>query len=245
MLALALALILAGSTWSAASAAAAAAASERGGGGGELQLWGPGAADPDTFSPIWPSPKHATNGSVSLRVCPATFRFSIAEGNSSVLTAAVARYRSLMFAWGPCEEQGSVSVPELAGVHISVADIDDRAMQLHADESYSLEVSAAGEANLTANTTWGALRGLETLSQLVEWRAEADAYTYSGEYTTNPSILAQFGGILYEIVIPRSRYELRLAPWSITDQPRFPYRGALVDTARHWLSIPALLVRCN
>lgn len=67
-------------------------------------------------------------------------------------------------------------------------------MQLHADESYNLTVPEDGSAaTLAAATTWGALRGLETLSQLIEWR-DAPA-----------------------------RYELRLAPHTIRDAPRFPY----------------------
>jgi hypothetical protein len=69
----------------------------------EAQMWGPGAADPDSFSPVFPSPAAAINGSTTLRVRPATVRFSVAAGSSSVLTAAVARYRAIMFAWGPGE----------------------------------------------------------------------------------------------------------------------------------------------
>ena len=177
------------------------------------QEWGPGSADPDMFSPIFPSPQSATNGSVALRVRPAGLRFTVASGSSGVLTAAVARYRKIMFAWGSGEGVQQVAGPELAAVTISVADGDDRAMQLGADESYILTIpaTAAATASLTANTTWGALRGLETLSQLVEWREEAQGY------------------------------RLRMAPWAIADRPRFPYRGALIDTARHFLSVPALL----
>ncbi len=100
---------------------------------------------------------------------PAGLRFSVASGSSGVLTAAVARYRKIMFAWGSGEGVQQVAGPELAAVTISVADGDDRAMQLGADESYILTIpaTAAATASLTANTTWGSLRGLETLSQLV------------------------------------------------------------------------------
>ena len=78
------------------------------------QEWGPGSADPDMFSPIFPSPQSATNGSVALRVRPAGLRFTVASGSSGVLTAAVARYRKIMFAWGSGEGVQQVAGPELA-----------------------------------------------------------------------------------------------------------------------------------
>ncbi len=105
-----------------------------------------------------------------------------------------------MFAWGSNRFAGGAALAdELSVVRIDVTDGNDRAMQLHDDESYTLKVPLGGNtATLFAATTWGALRGLETLSQLVEWRAE------SGDY------------------------ELRMAPWEIQDAPRFPYRGVLI-----------------
>ena len=58
---------------------------------------------------------------------------------------------------------------------------------------------------------WGALHGLQTFLQLVACSAE-------------PSGLAVAG-----------------APWAIADAPRFPHRGLLLDTSRHFLPVPALL----
>eukprot|EP01046_Picozoa_sp_COSAG06_P020365 COSAG06_NODE_1487_length_9296_cov_19.025226_10_plen_224_part_00 len=170
-----------------------------GAGSAAVSEWGPGSADPDMFSPILPSPAAASNGSATLTVSPA-LSFTIKAGNSSVLRAAFTRYRALMFAWGPERPADTPSPGEtLSVVHVSVANGDDSAMQLHADESYTLKIpDSGGAASLAANTTWGALRGLETLSQLVEWREEP------------------------------GRYELRMAPWEIEDSPRFPYRGALI-----------------
>src|SRR5688572_22819019 len=67
------------------------------------------------------------------------------------------------------------------------------------DESYELEVSAT-QIRLTAPTTVGAMRGLETLLQLLE--GDRDGFYF-------PAV-------------------------SISDRPRFPWRGLMVDSARHF-----------
>ncbi|MBL5863391.1 beta-N-acetylhexosaminidase [Serratia fonticola] len=74
------------------------------------------------------------------------------------------------------------------------------------DESYQLKVTPQG-ATLTANTRFGALRGMETLLQLVRT---------DGENTFMPLV-------------------------NITDVPRFPWRGVLLDSARHFLPVEDIL----
>ena len=90
-------------------------------------------------------------------------------------------------------------------------------LQIHADhgrqavqklgeeESYELTVSDSG-AKLTAPTTLGVLRGLQTFLQLVQ-------ITPAG--FTPPSV-------------------------TIKDQPRFPWRGTLIDVSRHFIPIEVL-----
>ncbi|WP_431223953.1 beta-N-acetylhexosaminidase [Serratia sp. L9] len=74
------------------------------------------------------------------------------------------------------------------------------------DESYRITVTPQG-ATLNANTRFGALRGMETLLQLVQT---------DGENTFIPLV-------------------------SITDVPRFPWRGVLLDSARHFLPLEDIL----
>ena len=76
------------------------------------------------------------------------------------------------------------------------------------DESYELEVGPR-QAVLRAATGLGALRGLETMLQLVTGDAEG-------------------------WFLPAVR---------ITDRPRFPWRGLLIDVCRHW--IPGDVVKRN
>jgi hexosaminidase len=85
----------------------------------------------------------------------------------------------------------------------------DHALQpvqkLGEDESYELTITDSG-AKLTAPTTLGVLRGLQTFLQLVQ---------------INPTGFA----------VPAV---------TIKDQPRFPWRGTLIDVSRHFIPIDAL-----
>lgn len=73
------------------------------------------------------------------------------------------------------------------------------------DESYSLEITPK-QAKITASTTVGAMRGLETLLQLLE-RDESGFYF--------PAVV-------------------------INDKPRFPWRGLMIDSARHFQPVEVI-----
>jgi hypothetical protein len=84
-------------------------------------------------------------------------------------------------------------------------------LTIAADESYTLTIPADGSpATITAATNFGAYWGLQTLAQAVRFDFDARGY-----------------------VVPAS-------PVSITDKPKFAWRGILVDTDRHWLSLRSL-----
>ena len=70
------------------------------------------------------------------------------------------------------------------------------------NESYRIDITRR-QAMLTAPTVIGALRGLETLLQLLD--ADRNGYYFPGV--------------------------------QIDDQPRFPWRGLLIDVARHFQTI--------
>ena len=78
--------------------------------------------------------------------------------------------------------------------------------QADSDERYQLSVTSDG-VTLTANTRFGAMRGMETLLQLIQ---------NGSRHTAIP-------------------------PVSIEDVPRFPWRGLLLDSARHFMPLPDIL----
>jgi len=77
--------------------------------------------------------------------------------------------------------------------------------QLGDDESYTLEINEK-QAKINAQTTVGAMRGLETFLQLLE--ADKDGFYF-------PSV-------------------------TINDKPRFPWRGLMIDSARHFQPVEVL-----
>jgi hexosaminidase len=77
---------------------------------------------------------------------------------------------------------------------------------LNMNENYSLTITTNG-AILDSPAIWGAIRGLETFSQLVR-------HVGVNQFTINED--------------------------SINDFPRFPHRGLLVDTSRHYIPVDIL-----
>ncbi|XP_074310623.1 beta-hexosaminidase 3 [Silene latifolia] len=102
----------------------------------------------------------------------------------------------------------------LKGVNVVVHSSSDE-LHYDVDESYNLSVPVAGSgkpafASIEANTVYGALHGLQTFSQICEYN------------------------------IRTRLVEIRFVPWTVIDEPRFPYRGLLIDTARHYLPLPVI-----
>eukprot|EP00045_Choanoeca_perplexa_P018020 m.274610 g.274610 ORF g.274610 m.274610 type:complete len:647 (+) comp17690_c0_seq3:36-1976(+) len=158
------------------------------------------------FPPIWPMPAAFTNGSTTVVVDSVNFKFS-ATTTSKDLTAAFDRYQPLFFPNIANTPTGSNVV---TGVEVTVEDVSGE-LQLETNESYILTIpDNGGMASITAPTVFGAMHGLETLSQLISFDFDAQSY------------------------------KVAAAPWTINDKPRFAHREVLVDTARHFQALPAL-----
>ncbi|KAG6395298.1 hypothetical protein SASPL_145940 [Salvia splendens] len=170
-----------------------------------------GADDSPTY--IWPLPSQYTSGNQTLTVNPNLTLFTSGNGGGSrIVSEAFDRYKRIIF------EHASLKLPS-SGIDYDLNKLtilvhsDDEELQLGVDESYNLLVAARdahsviGEVTIEANSVYGALHGLETLSQLCSF-----------DYGTKT-------------------VKLYNAPWYIQDKPRFEYRGLLIDTSRHYLPI--------
>jgi hexosaminidase len=151
---------------------------------------------------LMPMPASVQTGSGQLPIS-ASFSVAVTGAHDASLDSEIQRFQTqLARQTGIPFRTKSGSAPTLQ-IH---ADRGREAVQkLGEDESYELTVADSG-AKLTAPTTLGAIRGLQTFLQLV---------------TITPTGFA--------------------APAvTIKDQPRFPWRGLLIDVSRHFIPLDVL-----
>ncbi|KAL6865423.1 hypothetical protein ACP4OV_016574 [Aristida adscensionis] len=169
---------------------------------------------------LWPLPKNLTSGSQTLTVDPDLALDPRGPGGGAPAVAeAFERYRALVFApWAHAARRASGGYDgyDVARLTVVVASANET-LELGVDESYTILVAAPGGVNsivggatIEANTIYGAIRGLETFSQLCVFN-----------YDTK-------------------NVEVRHAPWYIQDEPRFAFRGLLLDTSRHYLPVDVI-----
>ena len=152
--------------------------------------------------------KSATLGATNLTVDSIAVKFSGATHPDVV--AAFERYAgadSLMFPH-PVPKSHNDADAGLSGCTVTVKN-DTQILQLETDESYTLKV-AAGGCTIESETYVGALRAMETLSQLIMFNFDTQTYSIKG------------------------------TPLEIDDMPRFHHREVLVDTSRHFEPVETL-----
>lgn len=114
------------------------------------------------------------------------------------LSLAYDRYNSLIFRHAQSED----SANGVSRVEVSVENSSEDYPQMSTDESYTLSIPATGSSSaeiapvikITAVTVYGALRALESLSQLVVYDFDSQSYLVTA------------------------------APVMISDEPRYPHR---------------------
>ena len=143
--------------------------------------------------------------------------FTIVANTSSysnpVLVGAMARYTMMI---NTAYATTTVLPPDAQLLRVLTLNVlGDEVLAFGMDESYSISVSASG-ATLNAPTVWGALRGLETVSQLAR-----HTWTTSDAGAVNASFN-------------------EICAIEIVDAPRFPFRGLMIDTSRHFMPVSVI-----
>ncbi|XP_074595838.1 beta-hexosaminidase subunit beta-like isoform X2 [Brevipalpus obovatus] len=165
----------------------------------------------DPGSP-WPLPRSWTRTIATLTLAPDTFELKSAHSKDcDIIEQALLRYRGLIFDQ-PSSTKISPNHRELESMRVTISDTSCGYPKLGDDEHYTLSIpSYSHGATIKAKTVWGALRALETFSQLV-FTKNQDGHNY---YLINAT--------------------------TIEDWPRFSYRGLHIDTARHFIPVNILL----
>ncbi len=177
------------------------------------------AAGPARGGRVWPAPASTTSTPGAPRPLGAGFRirFVGAAATPPALAAAADRYAALLArrktpapAHAAAAAAAPAPAPPLTSLDINVT-VSTAAFRFGDDESYTLAWTADAPAvRLACPHAVGVLRGLETFAQLVE---------------PDPVYRA----------LP-----LATPPWAaatIVDAPRFPYRGLMMDLARHFYPV--------
>lgn len=175
----------------------------------------------------WPMPQQMTETGTLFSINPSHFQFKVAgpggEKNCDVIEQAIVRYQDLTFLndcsklgdskkHKPSQDDDPVNSKILSNLTIWINHPCEVMPHQDMDEMYTIRVGSEDfrtSAVILANSVWGALRGLETFSQLVK-----------------PSKTSE------------SMFEINGT--FILDYPRFPFRGLLLDTSRHFLPVKVI-----
>ncbi|XP_064391207.1 beta-hexosaminidase subunit alpha-like [Halichondria panicea] len=196
-------------------------------------LCGAATSDPSTSTDLlWPLPNGNTVGSDMYSLDSKTFMFVPAGkgGSSDVLKEALERYMKLIFLPSPVPALASSITAPMDKLTVTV-DSSDETLALNTDNSYMLDTSMS---MLSAKTVYGALKGLETFSQLVSTNSMGQFQVPSFKANDVPSFL--YRGFM----IDTSRHFLEMKTimdhldamayskfnvlhWHIVDDQSFPY----------------------
>lgn len=119
---------------------------------------------------------------------------------------------------------------------------EEEVLQFGVNESYTLYINSSN-AVITAPNQWGAMYGLETFFQLVQLNPVESSSSTGGGGVGGGGVVASEGGAdtLADGEGPSFSYGLAEGvPLTIQDAPFVGWRGLMIDTARHFLSVPLI-----
>ncbi|KAI8373746.1 glycoside hydrolase superfamily [Blakeslea trispora] len=192
---------------------------------------------------IWPISQHIEEGNAQINIHK---DFVFIGSNVDYLQRAINRYQDLIVKekWIPVqvvEYQGEneptlINTPsiELKSLNITVKH-NNVPLEYGVDESYELNVPIdQNTAVLESNTVWGALRGLETFSQLIHKRKSLEE---NGELKTADYDQESLDENDSDVDSGFEALYIPYVPINIKDYPKFSHRGLMLDTSRNYFPI--------
>lgn len=134
---------------------------------------------------IWPQPLSSKYGASQAAIDPSLFVIQASsESSSPLLLQAIERYQKILFPIaGSATKNATRAITQLKVVVMEDSNNKLPPLDLTSDESYKITIDGDAEiATLAAPTVWGAMRGLESFLQLVDFSPSTQ--TYSIQYPT-------------------------------------------------------------
>ena len=154
------------------------------------------------------------------------FAFPLTVATSALLLQAVRRGADSVFVMGPAasvspsSDGATLAPPPLGSCAVAIASANV-SLHLGVDEQYALDLTKSS-CEIRAATVWGAMHGLETLSQIIVFEYDKHIVAHDDPAKQPP------------------HYIVAQAPWHVLDAPRFQHRGVMLDTARHFYPVASI-----
>ncbi len=216
--------------------------------GSFLILIGSEIKESDAEIEVWPYPQSATTSSNYLSIDSTKFEFVAKSAeNCGLLDKAIARYQDITFLQdcsraGPKGKRPNIKTRQtftdsnykgvLKSITVEIKKCE-QLPHLNMNENYTLSIKTNATI-LESPTIWGAIRGLETFSQLVR-------HVGVNQFTINENIIDDFPrfshrgllvdtsrhyipvDILYQNLDAMAYNKLNVFHWHIVDDQSFPY----------------------
>ncbi|KAI3984539.1 hypothetical protein MKX01_040416 [Papaver californicum] len=185
---------------------------------------------------VWPKPRILSWPYPQANLLSPSFKI-ISPNYHKHLSPAIQRYHNLILTehYNPIiiQQPNVINNPPLEILTLTITDLNSP-LQHGVDESYDLTIPTVGSANLTSKTVWGAMRGLETFSQLVWSGGDSLLLVGTSLYISDWPVFGHRGVMLdtsrnyygvediIRTIEAMSANKLNVFHWHITDSHSFP-----------------------
>jgi len=195
---------------------------------------------------LWPKPQSQSSDGINYELEEAS-KFVIngtgKGGKSEILIGAIKRYHKLVFYKGISEDNIKMSYTTTEKAKASIiksllvnVQSDDEELSLQTNETYTMVVKAP-VAMISSATVYGALRGLETFSQLVTHQASKDKYYVQGISVVDYPRFQYRGFMIdssrhfldlpaiYQHIDAMAYNKFNVLHWHLVDDQSFPFQS--------------------
>ncbi|KPJ10417.1 Beta-hexosaminidase subunit alpha [Papilio machaon] len=188
-----------------------------------MSIVNPGPKYPPTKGEVWPKPQHETTELTYYTFDPSNFKVKVTNNTCDILTSAIERYSYIVRSLKPQRDQRPVSRTERR----------QRALQA---QTLKLGVLQELQVQLTEPC-----EDYPHLEMDEKYRLSVSAVSILSSSSVW-GILRGLETFAQKFYISDDMNELRINTSVVEDFPEYAHRGLLLDTGRHYISVPNILL---